>query len=99
MAFIIPNKEHTPSFEEAKKVVNLPDQLYQTNEAKNDVICSQLYLKSSESLDRDVVLRRIRHHKTMNKFKGTFEALKGTSTTTSAFEQKWLELCDSFSSP
>lgn len=64
-------------------------------DGKVSPITSQLYLKSSgrstqESLDKEAVLRRIRHHKSMNRIRSALQTLA---------EQKLMELGDSFSSP
>lgn len=72
-------------------------------ESANDRVTSQLYLKTSESLDREIVLRRIRHHKAMNKVRNSLQSLfRGAQPHTPVsdyYEQKWLELGDTFSSP
>lgn len=76
-------------------------------------VSSQLHLKSSlssaskassQSLDKHVVLRRIKQRKSYNKAKRAFEALflgssEANTTNTGAPEQKWLQHGDSFSSP
>lgn len=72
-------------------------------ESANNPVTSQLHLKTSESLDREIVLRRIRQHKTMNKVRNSLQSLFRSSqshTPVSDYdEHKWLELGDTFSSP
>ncbi|KAB2617953.1 hypothetical protein D8674_013822 [Pyrus ussuriensis x Pyrus communis] len=77
-------------------------------------ITSHVYLKSpaAASLDRDVVLRRIRHHKHLSKVKSAFQAFMGSSSssspepatsprtsTSNIHHETWLHQEDSFSSP
>jgi len=65
-------------------------------------ISSELHLKSpSQTLDKHVVLRRIKQRKSYNKAKNAFEALLGALKTNpnTAQEQKWLQHDDTFSSP
>ncbi|KAA8531768.1 hypothetical protein F0562_006515 [Nyssa sinensis] len=78
-----------------------------------NLVTTHLYLKSSSStqtsqtLDKDVVLQRIRHHKCLHKVRSTFQALASSSSysssgkagTISDLEHKWLELNDAFSAP
>ncbi|XP_022741687.1 uncharacterized protein LOC111293178 [Durio zibethinus] len=64
-------------------------------------VTSQLQIKSSarsspEALDKEVVLRRIRHHKCKNKVKSVFQALVGGSGQA---QEKWMELGDAFTCP
>ncbi|KAL3525743.1 hypothetical protein ACH5RR_014115 [Cinchona calisaya] len=103
-----------PSFSEAQNL-NLPNNARNESETINSVT-SQLLLKSSSSasaashragsqtLDKDVVLRRIRHHKSMNKIRNAFQALLAVAddhadAVADKYEQKWLQLGDAFSSP
>lgn len=70
-------------------------------------ISMQLYLKSSaeassKTLDKKAVLRRIRHHKNLQKVRAVFQSLvssSGQAKTASIQEQKWLDPEDAFSSP
>ncbi|KAL7193184.1 hypothetical protein ACSBR2_024903 [Camellia fascicularis] len=74
-------------------------------------VTSYLYLKSSsahsssEPLDKDVVLRRIRHHKCLNKIRSPFQALlsssfsSGQADMVAAHQHRWLEQDDAFSAP
>ncbi|KAF9678406.1 hypothetical protein SADUNF_Sadunf07G0031700 [Salix dunnii] len=58
-------------------------------------ISSQLHLKPSvHSMDKDVILKRIRHRKRSNKVKNAFQTL---ATFTSS-QRKWLDPDDAFSS-
>lgn len=63
----------------------------------NGVVSSQLLLKSAGNFDRDVVLRRIRHYKRLNKVKKTFEALVAGGSESA--ERRMLQHFDVFSSP
>ncbi|TMW93216.1 hypothetical protein EJD97_012013 [Solanum chilense] len=65
------------------------------------VISSQLYLKSSshENLDKNVVLRRLRHHKYLQKVRGNLKTLLDSYSTRDYYEHKWLEQGDVFCSP
>ncbi|GLU19953.1 hypothetical protein SLE2022_361730 [Rubroshorea leprosula] len=105
MAFTL-SKAHEPSFLETKeKAMNV---MKQGSEEGGDVqtlspITSHLCLKSSassspEALDKEAVLRRIRHHKSLNKVRTALHAMAGGSGKTN-WEQKWLELTDAFSCP
>ncbi|RDX68721.1 hypothetical protein CR513_52254, partial [Mucuna pruriens] len=73
-----------------------------------DTISSQLQLKSSlsskassQTLNKQQVLHRIRHRKTLNRIKGAFEGLLGSSkgNTISSQEDIWLQQHDAFSAP
>ncbi|KAA8547280.1 hypothetical protein F0562_003856 [Nyssa sinensis] len=103
MAFVISKNQPSFSEKEAEKVNH--------SEGRDDAgtinsVTSHLYLKSSssssahssETLDKDVILRRIRHHKCLNKVRTTFQALVNSSSS-SAHEHKWLEVNDAFSGP
>ncbi|KAM7264363.1 hypothetical protein ACFE04_002046 [Oxalis oulophora] len=74
---------------------------------EEEIITSQLHLRSSSSsagsssqgLDKEVVLRRIRHHKYINKVKSALQGLKGSSKPPT-MAQEWLDYQgDAFSSP
>ncbi|GMH06439.1 hypothetical protein Nepgr_008279 [Nepenthes gracilis] len=75
------------------------------HQAEGDVvISSQLRVISSSDkpLDKDVVLRRIRHHKNLNKFNRAFKALlmNGSAATAASIpDPEWLDLEDAFSTP
>ncbi|KAJ9669937.1 hypothetical protein PVL29_026478 [Vitis rotundifolia] len=60
-------------------------------------VTSHLYLRSSETLDKDVVLRRIRHHKVRTMVR----ALLSTSPSSVTVDKdKWVDLQDdAFSNP
>lgn len=94
MAFII-------SRGESKTEKASLDQLEDKDSATVGAISSELHLKSSESssqtLNKQVVLQRIRHRKSLNRIKNAFEGLRNCSA--SAQEQKWLQQDDVFSSP
>lgn len=67
-----------------------------------DGISSELHLKCpSQTLDKHVVLRRIKQRKSYNKAKNAFEALLGALKTNpnTTQEQKWLQHDETFSSP
>lgn len=70
----------------------------------NSSVTSHLYIKASSSaqtqpssgtLDKQVVLRRIRQHKCLKKVQNTFQALLPQASS----HQGWLEQDDVFSSP
>lgn len=69
------------------------------NENGSSVISSQLHLKSSsqENLDKNVVLRRLRHHKYLQKVKTLLNT--NSSTRNYDYEHKCLEQGDVFCSP
>ncbi|TYK12932.1 hypothetical protein E5676_scaffold255G005270 [Cucumis melo var. makuwa] len=46
--------------------------------SRNDAVSSHVLLKSAGKMDRDVVLRRIRFYKRLNKVKRTLESLVGS---------------------
>lgn len=111
MAFIICKARQQPSFssesdlQKQNRTKDGDDQVVQS-----DTITSQLYLRSSSNseaaaaLDRDMVLRRIRHHKNLRKVKTAFQALMGSSelqakTSSPSGISSWLDQEDSFSSP
>ncbi|XVF61921.1 hypothetical protein PTKIN_Ptkin08bG0173800 [Pterospermum kingtungense] len=83
MDFMIPKGQSYISGTDQKVMnVNNPEQKHvQTN----NPVTSQVQIKSSsarsspEGLDKEVVLRRIRHHKCKNKVKSVFQALVGSS--------------------
>ncbi|KAH0660078.1 hypothetical protein KY290_029735 [Solanum tuberosum] len=73
----------------------------ETESGNRVVISSQLYLKSSshENLDKNVVLRRLRHHKCLQKVRGNLKTLLDSYSTKDYSEHKWLEQGDVFCSP
>ncbi|XP_061374442.1 uncharacterized protein LOC133316681 [Gastrolobium bilobum] len=84
------------------------DHLEDKDSATVGAISSQLHLKSSlsskdssQTLNKQVVLQRIRHRKSLNKIKSALEVLLGSSegNTVSTQEQKWLQQDDAFSAP
>ncbi|KAK9231143.1 hypothetical protein WN943_021375 [Citrus x changshan-huyou] len=99
MAFMISKAE--TSFSDAEKA-----SLNHSEEKDN--ITRQLYLRSSSTsrdsssstttgvLDRKVVLKRIRHHRSLNKVKSAFQAM-ASSSGSGQHEHQWLD--DAFSSP
>ncbi|OMO56803.1 hypothetical protein CCACVL1_26267 [Corchorus capsularis] len=82
--------------------VNVNNQEEKDTTQTPNSVTSQLQIKSSavrsspESLDKEVVLRRIRHHKCKNKVKSAFQALVGGSAQG---QEKWMELGDAFTCP
>ncbi|XVE87221.1 hypothetical protein DITRI_Ditri18aG0098700 [Diplodiscus trichospermus] len=101
MDFMIPKSQpylSGPYHQRVMKNVNNPEE--KGIETSNPVT-SQLQIKSSagsspEALDRDVVLRRIRHHKCKVKIKSVFQGLFGSSGQA---QEKWMELGDAFTCP
>ncbi|KAJ4714994.1 Histone-lysine N-methyltransferase [Melia azedarach] len=72
---------------------------------EKETITRELLLRSSspdsfpnETWDKEVVLRRIRHHKNLNKIKSALQALVNSSGG-QVQEHKWLDQNDAFSSP
>lgn len=62
-------------------------------------VSTHLSLKSSSrSLEKEAVLRRLRHHKTMNRVKNAFHAIMAPQLE-DLYDEKWLQQGDSFSSP
>lgn len=98
MAFRI-SKAQQPSFSVSEKLVDTNHQEYEDTKALGaSPISSQLYLKpSAQAMDKDVILKRIRHHKTLNKVRNTIQALVGSRLEQE--QQKWLDPDDIFSSP
>lgn len=76
---------------------------------ENDYITRQVCLRSStrnstEALDKQIVLKRIRHHKYLSKLKSTFQALvtndgSEQANTVAVHQHRWLDHDDAFSSP
>ncbi|KAG8384490.1 hypothetical protein BUALT_Bualt04G0123100 [Buddleja alternifolia] len=98
MAFMI-SKNQPPSFSEESEKLSFSTDTDGSNETLGTV-SSQLYLKSSSrSLDKDVVLRRLRHHKTLSRVKNTFQSLIAPHSTMEPYEEKWLQHGDVFTSP
>ncbi|KAL3616452.1 hypothetical protein CASFOL_039842 [Castilleja foliolosa] len=68
-----------------------------------DSVTSHLILKSSaQSLDKNVVLRRIRYHRTMSKVKNSLQAFlapRPADVNEFNYEEKWLQQGDNFTSP
>ncbi|KAK7251112.1 hypothetical protein RIF29_34031 [Crotalaria pallida] len=105
MAFMIPGTKPAFSENDKESVEHLESKDSETVGA----ISSQLHLKPSlsskaskpQTLDKQVVLRRIRQRKSYNKAKSALEALLGSSeaNSASAQEPKWLQLGDNFSAP
>ncbi|KAL5752814.1 hypothetical protein ACOSP7_023005 [Xanthoceras sorbifolium] len=114
MAFpFLISKAETSSFSNSDQKMNLnhSEDHKDTKESSVSPVSTQLYLKSSsaaastqsstEALDKEAVLRRIRHRKRLNKVKSAFQGLVSSSSSgqTGNEEHKWLEHYDVFSSP
>ncbi|POO02648.1 hypothetical protein TorRG33x02_016340 [Trema orientale] len=104
MAFVI--SEAQPSFSEAEKTSTILSHVSRAADREPEgprPITSQLHLKSSKSLNKDVVLRRIRHHKYLSRVRSAFQGLVSSSEeggyVDSVDEQRWLDQNDNFSSP
>ncbi|EOX91260.1 Uncharacterized protein TCM_000507 [Theobroma cacao] len=100
MDFMIPKAQPYSFSGAAHKVMNVNNPEEKETETTNPVT-SQLQIKSSarsspEALDKEVVLRRLRHHKCKNKAKSAFQALVGSSAQA---QEKWMELGDAFTCP
>ncbi|KAG5245641.1 hypothetical protein IMY05_005G0106300 [Salix suchowensis] len=102
MSFMVSQAQQ--SFSENEKV-NLNHPEVEDNQVlSTSPVSSQLHLKpSAHAMDRDVILKRIRHHKTVNKVKKALQALAASSldqeNMASAYQQKWQDPQDAFSSP
>lgn len=106
MAFTVSSSESALTAEKEKGSVDLHNKDKGDNNKVSlkvgDDISSQLQLKSfSQTMDKHVVLRRIKKHKSYNKAKSAFESLLGILKTeaNAAQEQKLLKHDDTFSSP
>ncbi|KAK9948749.1 hypothetical protein M0R45_004313 [Rubus argutus] len=112
MAFVISKAHHQPSFSpesDLQNQNNSKDGEAQAQHHQSVSVTSHLYLKSSSNskaaaLDRDLVLRRIRHHKDMRKVKSAFQALMGNRSSSSELQAtsttdmaSWLDQENSFS--
>ncbi|KAK3231519.1 hypothetical protein Dsin_003400 [Dipteronia sinensis] len=91
MASMVPKKQN--SHEEDQEV----------NQESLNYVSSHLYLRpthTSETLDKDVVLRRIRHRKRLNKVRNALQGFLGWSVPTNKTDKvsvKWLD--DAFAAP
>ncbi|KAI4327521.1 hypothetical protein L6164_019970 [Bauhinia variegata] len=104
-ANMISKAQQQHSFSETEKV-SFNHSESEDKDSENIVgpVSSQLHLKSvSQALDKQVVLRRIRHRKSLNKVKSALETLLGHSEAKdgafSAHDRKWLQQEDAFSAP
>ncbi|KAH7567335.1 hypothetical protein ACOSP7_010831 [Xanthoceras sorbifolium] len=98
MASLVPKNQSTPT------ETNTEDQ--EDPESSNSV-SSHLYLRpihTSETLDKDAVLRRIRHRKRLNKVRNALRGFLGwsarpaeTNKVSSFYEKKWVD--DAFAAP
>ncbi|KAK9670145.1 hypothetical protein RND81_13G180800 [Saponaria officinalis] len=72
-----------------------------TEDRQQPPVSTQLRLVSSKSLEKEVVLRRIRHQKCMNKVKNMFSSVLSfnSSGASNVMEHKLVELGDVFSCP
>lgn len=102
MAFMISKAQQCIS-ETEKSNQNHPE--VEDKQALACPVSSQLHLKPSvHSMDKDVILKRIRHHKRTNKVKNAIQALAtftgslDQENMVSADQRKWLDPDDAFSS-
>jgi hypothetical protein len=102
MAFMISKAQQSIS-ETEKSNQNHPE--VEDKQALTCPVSSQLHLKPSvHSMDKDVILKRIRHHKRTNKVKNAIQALatfRGSldqENMVLADQRKWLDPDDAFSS-
>ncbi|KAJ6919508.1 hypothetical protein NC651_013460 [Populus alba x Populus x berolinensis] len=101
MSFVV--SKAPQSFSENEKL-NLNHREVEDNQVLTNPISNQLHLKPAvHAMEKDVILKRIRHHKSVNKVKKAFQALAASSldqeNMASAYQQKWLDAHDAFSSP
>ncbi|KAJ9170784.1 hypothetical protein P3X46_018863 [Hevea brasiliensis] len=97
MAFVISQSQQSLTTEDKENLSQLGP------------ISTQIQLKSSSSqassckaLDKEVILKRLRHHKSLNKVRNVFQALVSSSehgNMISESQQRWLDPDDAFSSP
>lgn len=84
-----------------KEAVNMSNLEEETYDVNNKEVSTLLYLKpthTSETLDKDVVLRRIRQRKRVNKLRAALQALLTTPVSPSVHEKnKWVD--DAFAAP
>lgn len=105
MAFMISKGQPSSFSEETSEKLrfntNRDDDVDGSSEPQVGSVSNQLSLKSSppRSLDKDVVLRRLRHHKTMIKVKNAFQAVLPPHPDAHDQLEKWLQQGDSFTSP
>ncbi|XVF59530.1 hypothetical protein PTKIN_Ptkin07bG0283400 [Pterospermum kingtungense] len=81
-------------------IINTEDKETQT---ATSPVSSQLLIKSSawsstEGLDKEVVLRRIRHHRCKSKVKSVIQAMVAGGGLGQG-QEKWMELGDAFTCP
>ncbi|KAK2660440.1 hypothetical protein Ddye_006973 [Dipteronia dyeriana] len=97
MASMVPKKQSSDLNTETNTHEDQEDQ-----ESLN-YVSSHLYLRhthTSEKLDKDVVLRRIRHRKRLNKVRNALQGFLGWSVPTNKTDKvsvKWLD--DAFAAP
>lgn len=83
-------------------VNNNPEDQKESQTTTNPVTSQLQIMKSSawsmspEALDKQVVLRRIRHRRCKNKVESVFQALVGSSGQA---QERWMELGDAFTCP
>ncbi|KAJ4843710.1 hypothetical protein Tsubulata_024556 [Turnera subulata] len=101
MAFMISKTHHQSFSSEAEKLrLNHPEEEADTQPVSTPISRELHLLKSSsnsKALDKQVILRRIRHRKSLNKVRNAFQELvmKGSAPN----QQNWMDPDDSFSSP
>ncbi|WOG93144.1 hypothetical protein DCAR_0312425 [Daucus carota subsp. sativus] len=104
MAYKISNNQQDAFLETEKLSLSGAGDDKQLGSPNSTSVTSKLYIKASSSaqtqnssgtLDRQVVLRRIRQHKCLKKVQNTFQALLPQA----ASHQGWLEQDDVFTSP
>ncbi|KAK9749671.1 hypothetical protein RND81_02G142400 [Saponaria officinalis] len=101
-------EEDGNSGKEPETMKKSSEELLDDNKQPN-VVSNQLHISSPNTLEKDVVLRRIKHRKCVNKVKNTLGALLSlngngngggeSSTTSFNLDQKFVDLGDVFSCP
>lgn len=100
MAFIVSKAQ--PSLSEVEGNVSLNHSKDgKDSETHAGQVTSELHLRSpSKELNKDVVLRRLRHHKSLTKVREALQALVSSSEhadyADSVHQQKWLDQNDNF---
>ena len=101
MAFMLSKADQSFSDDEKLNSFNNPEDKDTQTSVNPVMISSQLHLKSSSTraLEKDRILRRIRHHRSVNKVKNAFQAMVSGSSDQAAYQKRWLDPEDAFSSP
>lgn len=96
MALLFPQSQS-----QAQQMQSSEEEIESKKREPTVTVSNHLHLISSHShsLDKQAILKRLRHHKSLNKFRNVFQSLVNNSSSAGQQNERWSDPQDAFSSP